>query len=52
MIIRCRKKDSPYCIILGSAAASFALKSCETSHLAKMMIFRYYKSTERVIPMI
>ena len=47
MIIRFRKTVSTYCMISGSPAALFTLKSCGTSHLAKPVIFRYYKSTKR-----
>lgn len=46
------KEYSTYCIISGVLTARFVLKSCGISHLAKMPIIRYHKSTERVIPMI
>jgi hypothetical protein len=44
--------DSTFCIIFGFPAGFFTPKSCETSHLAKSLSFRYNKGTERVIPMI
>lgn len=50
--IRFPKTYSTYCIILGLLTVLFISKSCETFCLVKMAIFRYHKSTERVIPMI
>lgn len=52
MLIHYMKGDSPYCIIFGFHSTAYALKSCETSRLAKTVNIRYHKSTERVIPMI
>ena len=50
--ISCPNEYSTYCIISCVLTTRFALKSCGISHLAKMPIIRYHKSTERVIPMI